>query len=178
MVRHYDLSDKDDWITPPELIDDIQRAVTIDIDPCAHEQTSHGTVNLRLEDGDDGLEADWVDETDVDNPVAYVNPPFSYKTEWLQKVVEERQNGLQTAIVVTPDGTDVISWYHGYIAKHSTVQCFCKGRVSYVEDGEKAGSPTFGTMITVFGDCPPELLDVLNEWGQVVKTIESSDAIA
>jgi len=169
---HYDLSEKDDWQTPPDLIDDISDAVGgIDIDPCAHENTSHGDVNLRLEDGDDGLEDSWVDVIDKDGGVAFVNPPFSYKKDWLETAVEEVQNGLDTVIFLTPDGTDTKSWWHQYIAEYSTYCCFCKGRVVFLEDGEKTGRPPFGTVLTVFGECPDDLLSTLQEWGHVVETV-------
>jgi len=168
---HYDLSEKDDWQTPPELINDIESAVNIDIDPCSHEKTSHGDVNLRLEDGDDGLEDSWVESAKTDYPTAFVNPPFSYKKDWLQKAVEAVKNGVETVIFITPDGTDTKSWWHKYIAEYATYCCFCKGRVTYLDDGEETGTPPFGTVITIFGSCPDELLDVLQDWGHVVETV-------
>ena len=169
---HYDLSEKDDWQTPPELINDLAEAVNIDIDPCAHENTTHGDVNLRLEDGDDGLKDSWVDAVDGDGGVAFVNPPFSYKKDWLETAVEEVQNGLDTVIFLTPDGTDTKSWWHQYIAEYSSYCCFCEGRVVFLEDGEKTGRPPFGTVLTIFGDCPDDLLSVLQEWGHVVETVQ------
>ncbi len=169
---HYDLSEKDDWQTPPDLIADLNEAVGgIDIDPCAHENTAHGDVNFRLEDGDDGLEDSWVDAVDSDGGVAFVNPPFSYKKDWLETAVEEVQNGLDTVIFLTPDGTDTKSWWHQYIATYSTYCCFCEGRIAFYDDGEEGSTPPFGTVLTVFGECPDELLSTLQEWGHVVETV-------
>jgi phage N-6-adenine-methyltransferase len=166
-TKYYDLNEKDDWQTPPDLIDDISEAVGgIDVDPCAHENTSYGETNYRLEDGDDGLEEDW-------NDVAFVNPPFSYKSDWLEKAIDEVESGnADTVIFITPDGTDTKSWWHKFIATHSEYICFHYGRLSYYDDGEEMDSPTFGTAISVFGECPEELLDLLQEYGHVVKTID------
>jgi phage N-6-adenine-methyltransferase len=159
-------SDKDDWETPPDLIEDISNAVGgIDLDPCAGENTNHATENLRLEDGDDGLSEDWYG-------VTFVNPPFSYKSEWLEKTVSEIESGnAETVIVLTPDSTDTVSWWHKYIAPNAEVVCFCEGRISYCVDGEKKENPTFGTAISVFGDVPEDLLDMLQDWGHVVRTV-------
>jgi len=172
-VRHYSFSEKDDWRTPPKIIEGIEDALGgIDIDPCPHEATSHGTVNLRLSAGQDGLEEDWGECTPVADPVAFVNPPFSCKTEWLAKVVEEVNNGVATAVVITPDGTDTVSWWHGYIAEHAEYVCFHESRVSYLDDdGQDVGSPPFGTAISVFGECPNALVEQLREWGHVVQTV-------
>ena len=171
--HHYDLEEKDDWQTPPELIDPIQRGFGgIDLDPCSHEDTEHGIVNLRLEDGDDGLEADWTDVTHTQNPTVFVNPPFSYKKDWLQKAVKEVQNGVQTVVFVTPDGTDTISWWHQYIAEYSNYVCFCEGRVEYLDDGEDGSSrPPFGTVLTVFGEASDQLISELQQLGHVVQTV-------
>lgn len=195
MTRHYDLSEKDDWISPPELVDDIDGAVNgITLDPCAHEQTSYGEMNYRLEDGQDGLQKDWVGDV-------FVNPPFSYKKEWLQKVVEELQSGhVDTVTVITPDGTDTKSWWHEYIAAHAQYICFLEGRLSYLapldddddpeevelvthpdlaEPMKQMNNPTFGTAVSVYCrnhrgyEKTTEIAKALTEWGHVVVTHEA-----
>jgi len=172
-TRHYDLAEKDDWMTPPEIVDPIAESVGgIDLDPCAHEQSTHGDVNLRLEDGDDGLEDSWIAKSNTINPVVFVNPPFSYKKEWLQKAVDEVQNGVETVIFITPDSADTISWWHQYIAEYSSYVCFCEGRVEYIDDTDDSKDrPPFGTAITVFGKASRDLLSTLDELGHVVETV-------
>lgn len=169
-IRFYDLDEKDDWQTPPDLIEDIEGAIgDIILDPCAHEDTEIGAINFCIEDGNDGLEEQWFG-------TVFVNPPFSYKKEWLEKIVYELQfDAVETVIVLTPDSTDTKSWWHEYIAPHAEYVCFCEGRISYYDDGEQMNSPTFGTAISVFGEVNEELLDVLQEWGHVVKTVPEGD---
>lgn len=166
-TRFYDLSERDDWETPPDLIADLEEALGgFDLDPCAKHNTSIGEVNYRLEDGHDGLVLDWYGRV-------FVNPPFSYKVDWMEKAVEEVEAGwVNTVVLITPDNTDMISGWHEYIAPHAEVICFCEGRVKYHLDGEEQGSPTFGTAISVFGEVPDELLRVLHDWGHVVTSVE------
>lgn len=166
----YDLNEKDTWETPPELLDKIKSGLgIIHGDPCASPNTDIGSVyNFRLEDGQDGLEKAW------NAPYWFVNPPFSQKKKWLDKGIREIEKGnAETIVVLTPDSTDTISWWHEYIAEKANVVCFLEGRLSYIdpETGEKAKQPTFGTAITVFGNCRDELLDELDDLGHVVSSL-------
>jgi hypothetical protein len=171
--QFWDLAEKDDWRTPPKLVNDLDNAVGgIDTDPCAHKETSIGdTHNYRLEDGQNGLELPW-------KGVVFVNPPFSHKKKWLKRAVNAVQDGdAETVIVLTPDSTDTRSWWHKYIAPHAKYICF-KGpeidgtRLDYIgDDGTKTKGATFNTAISVFGKCPPALVSTLQKWGHVVKTV-------
>jgi phage N-6-adenine-methyltransferase len=169
-IRFYDLDEKDDWQTPPDLIADIEEAIgRIDLDPCAHPNTTIGRRNYRIGDGEDGLKKSWWG-------TVFVNPPFSYKKEWLEKVVNEVQHAsVDTVILLTPDSTDTKSWWHEFIAPHARYVCFCKGRVSYYDEGEQMDSPTFGTAISVFGEVPDGLVEMLQDWGHVVRTVTVGD---
>lgn len=166
--QFWDLSEKDDWRTPLELVNDLAKATDgIDTDPCAHPKSSIGDVNnYRLEDGQNGLELPWMG-------TVFVNPPFGHKAKWLNRTIGAVENGnARTVIVLTPDSTDTKSWWHEYIAPHSNLVCFLEGRLSYLDsDGVKQGSPTFGTAISVFGYYPPMLIETLQEWGHVVRTM-------
>jgi len=163
----YSLSDKDNWQTPPDLVAGLDQAVGgFDLDPCAHPQTDIGSENYCIERGEDGLVEDW-------HGRVFVNPPFSYKSDWLEKATNEVASGrVETAVVLTPDSTDTKSWWHEYIAPEAEYICFCEGRVSYYDSGERAGSPTFGTAISVFGRAPPSLVEELSDWGHVVRSVE------
>jgi phage N-6-adenine-methyltransferase len=166
MVHRQELSKKDVWQTPDWLIDGIQQHVTIDLDPCAGANTHIGETNYRLEDGDDGLSQPWFG-------TVFCNPPFTQKTDWLDKAVTAIDN-TELILFVTPDSTDVQSWWHGSIVPHARYVWFSKGRVSYVDptsDGERE-SPPFGTAISIFGDPPNTLLHWFDENGWVVTEAE------
>lgn len=163
--KHYQMKERDEWETPPDLVSDIDQAVNgIDLDPCSGDHTDIGNTNYTIET--DGLTEPWFG-------TVFVNPPFSYKSEWLQKATTEIQKErTDTIVVLTPDGTDVQSWWHGQIAEHATYVCFVKGRKRFYIGGEPSDKdPPFGIALSVFGECPDDLLNALQDWGHVVKTV-------
>jgi len=157
----YGQNEKDRWLTPPDVLDVLTEHVDIDLDPCAGSDTEIGDVNWSIQNGQDGLERDW-----GNHDVVYVNPPFSEKQDWIQRVIEY-QDECELSILLTPDSTDVQSWWHGQIVPHADHIWFSDGRISYVDPdtGEEAGSPTFGTALSFFGNVPRGLLDDLSEIG-------------
>lgn len=75
---------KNDRLKTPEWV---WRALgTIDLDPCAGQDTRIGRVNYALERFENGLALPWFG-------FVYCNPPFSEKALWAKKMVEHG-NGL------------------------------------------------------------------------------------
>jgi phage N-6-adenine-methyltransferase len=141
-------SKKDVWITPPKIIDPLQRFYGIDLDPCAGKKANHARRNYRLP-AVDGLNADWDAET------VFVNPPFSQKEKWLDKAIEEYETGRADRILfLTPDSTDVKSWWHGKIVPNFAFSWFPEGRVNYVDPDnmEVSSGVTFGSALSIMGD--------------------------
>jgi len=81
-VNFVQKSKKDVWQTPKSLWKPIDEQDNINLDPCAAEDTSIGDVNYTVED--DGLSQTWFG-------TVWLNPPFSQKDEWLDKVRGERE---------------------------------------------------------------------------------------
>lgn len=163
MGRQNNTDLKDVWQTPPSVLDTITEK--IDLDPCAAPGTSIGSTNLT--EDDDGLSQDW-------SGTVFVNPPFSAKSAFLEKCIEQHESGnTDTIYVVTPDSTDTISWWHEYIASHANYILFFEGRKSYIDPdtGSPAGSPTFGTALSVFGEPPQATLSALAQAGHLVQTV-------
>jgi len=73
--RHY-------WLTPPELMAQLQAEFDFDHDACPYP---------RPEDYD-GLVHEWGDST-------YVNPPFSGPTAWVRKAMAESEQGKRVVFV-------------------------------------------------------------------------------
>jgi len=157
----YGQQEKDRWETPPETVDILQSHLTIDCDPCAGPSTGIGEVNWSIHRGEDGLSRDW-----GQHDVLYINPPFSEKTEWIEKTISEIEN-TDLLILLTPASVDVQSWWHGQIVPHADHIWFSEGRISFIDPdtGSEAGSPTFGTALSFFGDVPESLLEELSEEG-------------
>ncbi len=166
MAKQRHLSEKDVWRTPQWLIDGIEKYKNISLDPCAGAETEIGDINYRLEDGDDGLQEEWFG-------TVFVNPPFTQKNEWLSKALDEREN-TDLIMFLTPDSTDVQSWWHGKIVPNADYVWFSYGRMNYIDpdkgEVDNTQKPTFGTAISMYGDVPDELLQFFDEEGWVVET--------
>lgn len=161
MTRTNNTELKDVWQTPREILDLVQ---PIDVDPCAGESTQIGR-DANYSKSDDGLSKTW-------HGRVFVNPPFSQKGVWLQKVIEQQPH-TDCIFVLTPDSTDTLSWWHKYIATEADYVWFSRGRISYInpDTGEKAKNPTFGTAISVFGEPGARTLARLQSEGQLLQTV-------
>jgi len=163
-----ELPEKDTWETPTWLIDGIGELIGgFDLDPCAGPNTSIGETNFSIQRGVDGLEREWFGDV-------WVNPPFTAKTAWIDNAVCEYEDNdaVDRIFVLTPDSTDVQSWFHGQLVPAADYIWFSDGRVKFIdpETGEKAGSPSFGTAISVFGEIPPALRNWLHAKGWLATT--------
>lgn len=149
-------TEKDVWQTPDEIVDPIQEHMNIDLDPCAGKDTDIGDTNFKPPE-DNGLENFW---NVTDNAVVFMNPPFSKKVEFIKKALSEyKSNNVQTVFILTPDSTDVKSWWHSLIAKHCPYTYFPKGRINYVDPKtqEQQTGVSFGSAISILGPIPNEL---------------------
>lgn len=167
-TKFYGLSEKDNWRTPPKLLNAIrEHHGGIDTDPCSGPLTWIGDY-FNFDADDNGLVQMWIG-------TCFVNPPFSFKAKFLEKATSEMCRAhCDTIFFVTPDATDTKSWWHEYIAKHSNYIWFSRGRISYIgEDGKKAKSPTFGTAVSVFGETTDEMLAWFSDNGHLVKTVKT-----
>lgn len=164
MGRNHNTDLKDVWQTP-EWVTDMLGLITLD--PCAGPDTDHATFNWAIERGENGLERDWFGRV-------FVNPPFSEKEDWLeQAVLQHTHDDVECVFVLTPDSTDTKSWWHAYIANHADFVWFSEGRISYIDPdtGEPAGSPTFGTAISIFGHPGESTLRMMDDNGWLTRTV-------
>jgi len=154
-------SKKDVWQTPSELWQPIDKRDTITLDPCAGENTNIGIDNLTYEDN--GLSHGWYG-------TVWLNPPFSQKTEWMEKARNEIEY-CDTIYIITPDSTDVKSWWHGQLAEFCEWVWFAEGRINYVdpEDGEQKKGVSFGTSINIAGELNQEVKEWFNDNGDLMK---------
>lgn len=153
--------DNDNWQTPDDLWQTINFFHMIETDPCAGSDMTGGETHIgsmnNIRPPQNGLDLPWPG-------VTYMNPPFSQKKKWLKKAVEEVKNGSATTVyAVTPDSTDVMSWWHKYIAEEAICSFFPYGRIEYVNpdpdgDDDSTSGVSFGSAISVFGEQPPQTL--------------------
>lgn len=83
------------WLTPPELMADLQAEFAFTFDPCP----------FPVPDGFDGLQVEWGESN-------YVNPPFGSvmkdgrkrgPTAWVRKAIEESAKGKRVVLVFAVD---------------------------------------------------------------------------
>lgn len=177
---------RDRWQTPEEIVGVLQEHIDIALDPCAGLYTYIGEENWTIEEpsgtessviqddrilrfGIDSLKRPW--DT---GGIAYVNPPYSIKNDFMKKAVDEYEEGnLDGVIILTPDATDVKSWWHGLLREHGEAVWFSEGRVSFIEpdSGEQATQPPFGCALHFIGPLelwPDSLFEALNEQGETM----------
>lgn len=104
--RHY-------WLTPPAMLESLQREFDFDFDPCPHPRP----------EGFDGLTAEWGSSN-------YVNPPFNGPTAWVRKAIAENQKGKRVVFVFPID-----KWVHLPLEAGATVRNLRDVKWCSVEDG-------------------------------------------
>ena len=112
------------WLTPPELMGELQKEFGFDFDPCPYPKP----------DDFDGLTAEW-------GEVNYVNPPFGTVmrdgkkrgvTAWVRKAIEEHKKGKKVVFVYPID-----KWIHYFIEAGAEIRNLKDVKWHATEDGSK-----------------------------------------
>lgn len=122
---------KDEWLTPPEII---QALGTFDLDPCSPVNRPWPTAVHHLTVVDDGLMHEW-------NGRVWMNPPYGDETGvWLNRLAD---HGNGVALVFARTET---AWFFEYVWKRAAAVFFFRGRVSFYhvngDQGDAAGAPS------------------------------------
>lgn len=128
---------KNDWETPQDFFEELDKEFHFTLDPCANE-LNHKCKKFYTEK-ENGLLQDWVGE------VVYCNPPYFAKEQdaWVKKCYEESKHA--TVVMLVPARTDT-KRFHEYILPHAEIR-FLKGRLTFV--GAKDPAP-FPNMVVIF----------------------------
>jgi len=105
--RHY-------WLTPPELMNELQKEFNFDFDACPYPRPHEF----------DGLNIDWGNST-------YVNPPFSGPTAWVRKAIAENKKGKRVVFVFP-----IYKWIHLLLEAGATVRNLGDVKWCAIEDGK------------------------------------------
>lgn len=117
--------------TPSGFYNQINDEFHFDFDPCP----------LNPDYEVDGLSIDW-------GKRVYVNPPYGKEVRsWLEKGLQERENGNSELVVfLLPAYTDV-KWFHEIVLPMAKEIRFIKGRLKF---GEHSNTAPFANMLIVF----------------------------
>jgi hypothetical protein len=102
------------WLTPPELMAQLQSEFGFDFDACPYPRP----------EGFDGLTAEWGQST-------YVNPPFSGPTAWVRKALAEQAKGKRVVLVFP-----IYKWIHLLLEAGATVRNLKDVKWCAIEDGK------------------------------------------
>lgn len=126
-------SNTDEWETPQDLFDELNKEFYFTLDVCANEQ-NHKCARY-YDKNDDGLKQQW-------SGVVWCNPPYGRD---VGKWVEKCANYDGVAVMLLPSRTDT-KWFHEYIYKKAELR-FIKGRLRF---GRAKNPAPFPSMVVVF----------------------------
>jgi len=137
-IPAYFSSLSDEWITPQEFFQRLDRKFGFDLDVAARPSNAKCPRFFTLQE--DGLRQDWT------GSVAWCNPPYSRRQigNWLKKAYESAAAGA-TVVCLIPSRTDVKFW-HDYVMRASEIR-FVRGRLKF--SGAKTGAP-FPSALVIF----------------------------
>ncbi len=124
-MKNRNLNNIDDWKTPPEFYNKLNKEFQFDFDPCP---LQHDTTKWN------GLEIEWGKRN-------YINPPYSrnLKEAFVKKALEESKKG-KLCVLLLPVSTST-ALFHNVILPNAKEIRFVKGRIKF------HGVNTFGTFV-------------------------------
>lgn len=133
-------SNNQEWETPPEIFNKLNKEFNFTLDPCATPRTAK--CSKYYTKAQDGLTKDWVGET------VFINPPYGKEIrKWVEKAYREYQKGT-TIVMLLPARTDT-RYFHDYIYNQAEIR-FLKGRIKFLVNGEELYPAPFPSMVVVF----------------------------
>lgn len=129
-------SKTDEWATPQDFFDELNREFQFTLDPCA-DHTNHKCAAYYTKE-QDGLAQSWKGET------VFCNPPYGRELpKWIKKCHDEAEHA--TVVMLIPARTDTRA-FHSYIYGKSEIR-FIKGRLKF---GNSKNSAPFPSMVVIF----------------------------
>ena len=124
----------DEWATPQDFFDELNKEFDLQLDVCADLQNTK--CMLYFDKRVDGLSKNW------DGYRCWMNPPYGREIgKWVKKASESK--GL--VVCLLPARTDT-KWFHDYIYGKAEIR-FVKGRLKF--GGSKNSAP-FPSMVVIF----------------------------
>ena len=132
-------SKSNEWETPSELFNKLDREFHFTLDPCCTHQNAKCERYFVI--AENGLAQDW------SNDVVFMNPPYGREIgKWVEKAYNESLNGA-IVVCLIPARTDTAYW-HKYIFNKASEIRFLEGRVKFV--GGKFTAP-FPSAVVIYG---------------------------
>ena len=132
-------SKTDQWETPQDFFDQLDKEFHFTLDPCA-DGSNHKCERYFTKE-QDGLKQDWSGE------IVFCNPPYGRKVgKWVEKCFQEVYVGkCKCAVLLLFANTDT-RWFYDWIYHKAEIR-FIKGRLKF--GGGRVNSPK-PSMVVVF----------------------------
>jgi site-specific DNA-methyltransferase (adenine-specific) len=124
-----------DWCTPPDLYEELDKIYKFDLDPCASVGNAKCPYFFTKEE--DGLSKDW------GTCNVFCNPPYKDIAKWIEKAYNESLKGALVVMLI-PARSDT-RWFKNYATKGEIR--FISGRLKF--SGHKNSAP-FPSMLVIF----------------------------
>ena len=130
-------SNSDEWATPQDVYDMLDKEFNFDLDPCATEENHKCEKYYTTET--DGLLKEWGGYR------VFCNPPYSNIAAWVEKAFRETRNDNTLVVLLIPARTDT-RYFHDFIYQRTEIR-FIKGRLKF---GDSKNSAPFPSMVVIF----------------------------
>lgn len=127
-------SNKEDWETPQDLFNELNKEFNFTVDVASSEENYK--CNRYYTEKENGLKQNW------DNEIVWCNPPYGRK---IGDCVKKASESKATVVMLLPARTDT-KWFHKYIYNKAKIR-FIKGRLKF---GNSVNSAPFPSMIVIF----------------------------
>lgn len=140
------------WQTPQEIFDALDREFGFDLDVACTSENCKCPEGAKLDYGRSGLVIPWRLLAYKDDPVCWMNPPYSRGkiTAFCKKAYEESLEGCTVVAILPCDCSR--GWWQEYVEKAAEIRSLPR-RVRFIdpETGKPGGAPTFGSVIVIWG---------------------------
>lgn len=131
-------SKSNEWETPQELFDELDKEFHFDLDPCSTDENAKCERHFTIKEN--GLYVNW------GGSCVFCNPPYGRQlSKWIKKAYEESQKPNTTVVMLIPARTDTKA-FHEYIYHKAEIR-FIKGRLRFSNATENAPFPS---MVVIF----------------------------
>lgn len=130
-------SKSDEWATPQEIFDELDREFHFDLDPCATFDNRKCENFYTLQDN--GLSHSWGGYR------VFCNPPYSEIGKWVEKCYREGTKDNTLVVLLIPSRTDT-KYFHDFIYQRAEIR-FIRGRLKF---GESSNYAPFPSMVAIF----------------------------
>ena len=131
----------DDWETPPDIFEDLDRQFAFTLDAAASRHNSKLPRYWSQED--DALTKDWQGER------IWLNPPYSLVAHFMKKAATEPMKDNDCRVVLVAARIDT-EWWHRWVMPYAAEVWTVYGRIHFLKNGQKVAGAAFPSAIVIY----------------------------